>query len=114
MSQTREELNELTKAGLLELAHSRGLQPPANLTKAELVDGLLEHAAEAAKEKASEGVDPRRVEAVLGDIRMALKSAKKVNVPESCEKLQAAVEAHLTEDEKKRLQWGGTSRHIVG
>jgi hypothetical protein len=139
MSRSVSQLLELTKTALLEEAAALGLPVDSSNTKLEISEAILN--AEAAKAGGEEGsadqpedatdVIPeepvaaapqgedasktQRVADVLADIRHAFHAVKKVNYAEGDEAIQKAVEAQLTPEERRRVQWGGsTTRHVVG
>lgn len=113
----KNELLELTRAALVEEAKALGIASAHSMNKNDLADAIIaaeEPAVRATQQSSSD--DDDKVEAILADIRMAWAAGVKIaQVSESDEELQRAVEARLTDDELRRICWGGSSaRHVVG
>lgn len=119
MARSVTELLELTKAALLEEAHSLHISGADRMNKQSLAEAIV------AAEAAEQAVDPdgpedeqtaARVAALVDDIRTAFRAgAKKAVVKESDEKIQKFVEMLLEPEERSRVMWGGSStRHVIG
>lgn len=119
MARTVAELMELTKAALLEEAQSLNITGASGMNKTSLAEAIV--AAETAESADEDDPDldarlERRVNEILEDIRIAFRAgAKKATVDESDEVLQKLVEDRLTDEERGRVMWGGSSaKHIIG